>query len=97
VDPVPEPLLLRKSGSAGNRTRASGSVVFPVRYELNSYILYTRNRLLTTLFLGEINTGTWPSRFGGVSKTETVKYGHESYGIQTRGRLRLRGPATTEN
>jgi hypothetical protein len=26
VDPVPEPLLLRKSGSAGNRTRASGSV-----------------------------------------------------------------------
>jgi hypothetical protein len=26
VDPVPDPLLLRKSGSAGNRTRASGSV-----------------------------------------------------------------------
>jgi hypothetical protein len=25
VDPVPDPLLLRKSGSAGNRTRASGS------------------------------------------------------------------------
>jgi hypothetical protein len=27
VDPVPDPLLLRKSGRAGNRTRASGSVV----------------------------------------------------------------------
>jgi hypothetical protein len=27
VDPVPDPLLLRKSGSAGNRTRTSGSVV----------------------------------------------------------------------
>jgi hypothetical protein len=26
VDPVPDPLLLRNSGSAGNRTQASGSV-----------------------------------------------------------------------
>jgi hypothetical protein len=26
VDPVPDPLLLRKSRSAGNRTRTSGSV-----------------------------------------------------------------------
>jgi hypothetical protein len=26
VDPVPDPLPLRKSGSAGNRTRTSGSV-----------------------------------------------------------------------
>jgi hypothetical protein len=26
VDPVPDPLLLRKSGNAGNRTRTSGSV-----------------------------------------------------------------------
>jgi hypothetical protein len=26
VHPVPDPLLLRKSGSAGNRTQASGSV-----------------------------------------------------------------------
>jgi hypothetical protein len=26
VDPVPDPLLHRKSGSAGNRTRISGSV-----------------------------------------------------------------------
>jgi hypothetical protein len=25
VDPVPDPLLLRKCGSAGNRTRTSGS------------------------------------------------------------------------
>jgi hypothetical protein len=27
VDPVPDPLLLRKSGSAGNPSRTSGSVV----------------------------------------------------------------------
>jgi hypothetical protein len=26
VDPVPDPLLLRKSGTAGNRTRTPGSV-----------------------------------------------------------------------
>jgi hypothetical protein len=26
VDPVPDPLVLRKSGSVGNRARASGSV-----------------------------------------------------------------------
>jgi hypothetical protein len=26
VDPIPDPLLLRKSGSAGNRSRTSGSV-----------------------------------------------------------------------
>jgi hypothetical protein len=26
MDPVPEPLLLRKSGSAENRTQTSGSV-----------------------------------------------------------------------
>jgi hypothetical protein len=26
VDPIPDPLLLRKSGSAGNGTRASGSL-----------------------------------------------------------------------
>jgi hypothetical protein len=26
VDPVSDPLILRKSGSAGNRTRTSGSV-----------------------------------------------------------------------
>jgi hypothetical protein len=46
VGPVPDPLLLRKCGSAGNRTRASGSVVrnsdhrtkvksFPLLYELH--------------------------------------------------------------
>jgi hypothetical protein len=26
VDPVPDPILLRKSGNPGNRTRTSGSV-----------------------------------------------------------------------
>jgi hypothetical protein len=30
-----------------------------------------------TLFLGSINTGTWPSRFG--KPDETAKYGREFY------------------
>jgi hypothetical protein len=30
------------------------------------------------LFLGDLNTGTWPSRVGGGLELETVKYGHES-------------------
>jgi hypothetical protein len=30
MDPVPDPLLLRKSGSAGNRTRTSGSIAWPL-------------------------------------------------------------------
>jgi hypothetical protein len=34
VDPVPNPLLLRKSGSAGNRTRISGSVTRNSDHEL---------------------------------------------------------------
>jgi hypothetical protein len=33
MDPVPDPLLLRKSGSAGNQTRASGSVARNCDYE----------------------------------------------------------------
>jgi hypothetical protein len=36
VDPVPEPVLLRKSGSAGNRTRISGSVVTRPQRRLRS-------------------------------------------------------------
>jgi hypothetical protein len=32
-----------------------------------------------TLFLGDINTGTWLSRLGSL-QSETVKFGHESQG-----------------
>jgi hypothetical protein len=39
VDPIPDPLLLRKSGSAGNRTRASGCVA---RKPSDSKYLLTR-------------------------------------------------------
>jgi hypothetical protein len=50
-----------------------------------------------TLFMGKINTGTWPSRLGGVSKIETIKYVHESNGTQIWERLRWRCPAKTVN
>jgi hypothetical protein len=49
-----------------------------------------------TLFLEEINTGTWLSRWGNL-KLETVKFGHESRGTRTRERLRWRGPAAILN
>jgi hypothetical protein len=42
VDPVPDPLLLIKSGSAGNLTRTSGSV------DRNYRLEYSGGRLLTT-------------------------------------------------
>jgi hypothetical protein len=35
-----------------------------------------------TLFLGDINTGTWPSRLG--ESDETVKYGCEFCGTSTQ-------------
>jgi hypothetical protein len=38
VDPVPDPLLLRKSGSAENRTRTSGSVARPQRQSISLHI-----------------------------------------------------------
>jgi hypothetical protein len=50
--------------------------VSPVRYELNIYMYVMRKKVdrlpnargynWSTLFLGEINTGTWPSWLGEV-------------------------------
>jgi hypothetical protein len=38
------------------------------------------------MFLGEINTGIWPFRLR-VPEIETIKYGNESRGTQTRERM----------
>jgi hypothetical protein len=40
VDPVPDPLLLRKSGSAGNRTRTSGSVARNCDHHMQQWFLH---------------------------------------------------------
>jgi hypothetical protein len=61
-----------------------------VRYSL------THSTFSLTLFLGEINTGTWPSRLKRVSKIETIEYAHESRGTQIWERLCLRCPAKTK-
>jgi hypothetical protein len=50
VDPVPDPLLLRKCGSAGNRTRASGSVAIrpqrrPPPRQQNSYLKFYKFKI----------------------------------------------------
>jgi hypothetical protein len=42
VDPVPDPLFLRKSGSSENRTRTSGSVARPQRQSDDNN--YSNNR-----------------------------------------------------
>jgi hypothetical protein len=39
--------------------------------------------------------GTWPSRFEGVSRIGTIKYGLEFKGTQTRAALRWQGPSAT--
>jgi hypothetical protein len=53
VDPVPDPLLFfffsRKSGSAGNRTRASGSVAknsWPLDHRRGQAVLYSKGKWL---------------------------------------------------
>jgi hypothetical protein len=50
-----------------------------------------------TLFLGDISTGTWPSRFGGRLESDTVKCGHESRGTRTWEWLCWPGPAAIVN
>jgi hypothetical protein len=49
-----------------------------------------------TLFLGDINTGTWAPGWGSL-KSETVKCGHESCGTQTWEWKRWQGPAAIAN
>jgi hypothetical protein len=41
VDPVPDPLFLRKSGSAGNRTRTSGSVARNSNHQITEAVIHS--------------------------------------------------------
>jgi hypothetical protein len=43
VDPVPDPLLLRKSGSGGNRTRTSGSVARNPHHYPTEAVIFMRS------------------------------------------------------
>jgi hypothetical protein len=50
VDPIPDPLLLRKSGTAGNRTRSSGSVARNSDHQTTEAV-YPESQKLKTLWL----------------------------------------------
>jgi hypothetical protein len=63
--------------------------VFPVRYELNSYMLFRRNAVCKFRVEAGSNNSTISLRVIGDDKngsleSETVKYGRESHGIRTR-------------
>jgi hypothetical protein len=59
------------------------------------HIIKERKSSGATFFLGDINTGTWPSMLGE-SRIGTIKYGLEFCGTQTRAGLFWRGPAAIE-
>jgi hypothetical protein len=67
-----------------------------IKYEATIQNNCTKPTAWATLFLLDINRGTWPSRLGSLN-IETIKYGHESREAQTREILHWRGPATIEN
>jgi hypothetical protein len=56
VDPVPDPLLLRKSSSADNRTRTSGSVAWNCDHESTEAvpILVGKLTLLVRLYEADV-------------------------------------------
>jgi hypothetical protein len=45
VDPVPDPVLLRKSGSAENQTWTSGSVARNSDYKTTEAVLQKRSKI----------------------------------------------------
>jgi hypothetical protein len=57
VEPVPDPLLLRKSGSARNRTRTSGSLATPI-----TWLFLSAKMALTSPTRGGRSVGTVRSR-----------------------------------
>jgi hypothetical protein len=55
-------------------TQSASPVILGFKYDLS--------RSWSALFLGDINTGTWLSRLGGL-ESESVKSDHESRGTRT--------------
>jgi hypothetical protein len=89
MDPVPDPLLLIKCGSAGNRTRTSGSVATrPQRRSMSTrsrkiMFLWSRVRpVVTSLRVGSIprNTG-WLTISRKLTSTSTLCLSHLSVSV----------------
>jgi hypothetical protein len=59
VDPVPDPLLLRKSGSAENRTRTSGSVAMNSEHQTTEEVfrVTVESRIVTSLYRSDLLWG----------------------------------------
>jgi hypothetical protein len=85
VDPVPDPLLLRKTGSAGNRTRSSGSVASnsdhkateAVYKEISSLNIQQKGNEIISNY--QINAGFWVhtvTHFGTAVNTRVCLRAH---------------------
>jgi hypothetical protein len=60
VDPVPDPLLLRKSGSARNRTRTSGYVAWnPDHYTTEAVMIYIPSFIKDRLSNSKVDRGDY--------------------------------------
>jgi hypothetical protein len=71
VDPVPDPLLLRKSGSAGNRTRdlwVSSQELCVIHALIRSVALHGKNDKVSTLCAACVQKFVSLSLNGSVSK-----------------------------
>jgi hypothetical protein len=65
VDPVPDPLFLRKSGSAGNRNRTSGSVARNSDYKtIEAVAMGTINSKMYFIHRGHQTLYTYLSTYG---------------------------------
>jgi hypothetical protein len=71
VDPVPDPLLLRKSGSAANRTRTSGSVARNADHSTTKICLRNFNPILNGRDQLKIAGGRWKNSI----KVDPIKIG----------------------
>jgi hypothetical protein len=60
VNPVPDPLLLRQSGRAGNRTRTSGSVTWNSDHYTTEAVHYIRT--LTIFHIFELHATGWTNQ-----------------------------------
>jgi hypothetical protein len=80
VDPVPDRLLLRKSGSAGNRTRASGSVGWNSKQCLETLWNTTEQLSTATERASTVTPSSWV--YPVVKHRETICFAGSTFRIE---------------